>query len=50
MKDNDDSKKPYAEPTLEKREKLVEITEGTAARISGPTPTTTTTTTTRPTG
>ena len=35
MKDNDESKKPYVEPTLERREKLVEITEGVVVRVSG---------------
>jgi hypothetical protein len=35
MQDKDESRKPYVEPTLEKREKLVEITEGVAVRVSG---------------
>jgi len=35
MEDNNASKKPYAEPTLEKCEKLVEITEGAAPKVSG---------------
>ncbi len=33
MEENNESKKPYAEPTLEKCEKLVEITEGNAVRV-----------------
>jgi len=35
MEENNDSKKPYVEPTLEKCEKLIEITEGQAPRVSG---------------
>jgi hypothetical protein len=35
MQDSDESRKPYVEPTLEKREKLVEITEGVVVRVSG---------------
>ena len=35
MKDNAETRKPYVEPTLEKREKLVEITEGVVVRVSG---------------
>ena len=35
MKDNDESKKTYVEPTLERREKLIEITEGAVVRVSG---------------
>jgi hypothetical protein len=38
MTENNESKKPYAEPTLEKCEKLIEITEGAAIRVSGVTP------------
>jgi hypothetical protein len=48
MEQNNESQKPYVEPTLVKCEKLVEITEGAVPRISGvaPPPTTTTTTST----
>lgn len=35
MEENNESKKPYVGPTLEKCEKLVEITEGAAPHISG---------------
>ena len=35
MEENNESKKPYEEPTLEKCEKLAEITEGPAPHVSG---------------
>ncbi|MGO9018810.1 MAG: hypothetical protein ACLQVJ_10725 [Syntrophobacteraceae bacterium] len=38
MEENNESKKPYVEPTLEKCEKLVEITEGLAVHVSGAKP------------
>lgn len=35
MEKNTESKKPYVEPTLEKCEKLTEITEGLVPIVSG---------------
>lgn len=35
MEGGNEGKKPYVEPTLEKREKLIEITKGVATVVSG---------------